>query len=225
MCQFSVLSGAIKETTTSGTAGGTAVALDVRTLEIGIVQDARVGKGGSGRKGCDKCVSEVAMFLVDCYGVVGRTWSKRISFTKSKEDCKDDRSACVRAWISGFKMVILTLQGSVGDCYFLAALSAVVELRVGFCSFICTRFECRIDSVLGQSEGWYRLRLLFSFKLFSLGRKKRGWDGLLCHVLCALQISTISFFYDPNACMVRNCESRVWFLGLTATDVTRVHIL
>ena len=35
----------------------------------------------------------------------------------------------MHAWISGFNMVSLTLQGSVGDCYFLAALSAVVELR------------------------------------------------------------------------------------------------
>ena len=57
MCQSSVLSGGIKETTTSGTAGGTAVAPDVRTLEIGIGQYYRVGKGGSGSEGGGVCVT------------------------------------------------------------------------------------------------------------------------------------------------------------------------
>ena len=33
------------------------------------------------------------------------------------------------AWISGFNMVSLRFQGNVGNCYFLAVLSAVVELR------------------------------------------------------------------------------------------------
>ena len=66
----------------------------------------------------------------------------------------------MRAWISGFNMVSLTLQGSVGDCYFLAVLSAMVELRA---------LSGISDSVLGRRNRWYRLILLFSLKTKGVG--------------------------------------------------------
>ena len=67
-------------------------------IAIGATRYQRLGDG-SGSKGREKCLLEVALFLVDCCGVVGRTCSKRISCTKLEDDCKDDRSACVRGFL------------------------------------------------------------------------------------------------------------------------------
>ena len=98
--------------------------LEVKILQLARRYD-RVWEGGSGSEGRDECVSEVELSWVDCCGVVGRTWCKRRSCTKSEEDRKDNKWA----WIAGFNMASLRFQGSVGDCYFLVVLSAVVKLR------------------------------------------------------------------------------------------------